>query len=157
MTTSAWRDEFRLVQGSVHPERSFAQEGYEPIVAEGFAAGSNGGRRDRSSPVRQARAQERARARAPRRTIVCDAGALVDPDIGTIEELAALQLVAARLGCRVRLHNVPPRLRELVELAGLTSVLAVADGSAFEPGRELEQREQSLGVQEEADPRDPSP
>jgi ABC-type transporter Mla MlaB component len=41
----------------------------------------------------------------------------------TIDELARLQLGARRLGCSVRLRRVDPRLRELLELAGLDEVL----------------------------------
>jgi hypothetical protein len=42
-----------------------------------------------------------------------------DPDLADVEELAKLQLSASRLGGRIVLDAVCPRLAELVELAGL--------------------------------------
>lgn len=53
---------------------------------------------------------------------VCDVSA-VDPDAGTIEALARLQLAARRTGCRVLLRNASPDLRALVAFMGLTDVL----------------------------------
>jgi ABC-type transporter Mla MlaB component len=53
----------------------------------------------------------------------CDVGG-VEPDAVVVDALARLQLAAARRGCRVRLVNASAGLRELVELLGLTEVLA---------------------------------
>jgi len=39
-------------------------------------------------------------------------------DTVSLEALALIALRARRAGCRIRLHNCPPGLRELVELAG---------------------------------------
>jgi ABC-type transporter Mla MlaB component len=87
---------------------------------------------------------------APRRTtIACDARALVDPDVGAVAMLARLQLLAGRRGCELRLRGAPPELRELIDLVGLAEVLRV------EPGREPEEREQRLGVEEERELPDP--
>jgi ABC-type transporter Mla MlaB component len=47
----------------------------------------------------------------------------VAPDAITCEALARLQLAAKRLGCRVRLRNASPELRELVCFMGLEDVL----------------------------------
>ena len=47
----------------------------------------------------------------------------VEPDAVTVDALARLQLAAQRRGCRIRLENASPELRELVELLGLTEVL----------------------------------
>jgi hypothetical protein len=89
---------------------------------------------------------------APERSclIVCDASALVDPDLGTIDVLAQLQLHARRIGFEIRLCRASRDLRELLAFAGLAEVLRV------EVGGEPEEREQSLGVEEERDLADPA-
>jgi ABC-type transporter Mla MlaB component len=48
----------------------------------------------------------------------------VEPSAVTVDALARLQLAAQRHGCRIRLENTSPELRELVDLLGLTEVLA---------------------------------
>ncbi|HEX6139471.1 MAG TPA: STAS domain-containing protein [Candidatus Limnocylindria bacterium] len=83
----------------------------------------------------------------PSRLIVCDLGAVTAPDLGTVDGLARLCLRLRRRGCRLRLCNVPPELRELLELAGLGALL-------LEPERQAEEREEPLRVQEEGDPGD---
>jgi ABC-type transporter Mla MlaB component len=70
------------------------------------------------------------------------------PDLALVESLARMQLRARRRGERVRLRNVPDDLRGLLELVGLTDVLAV------EAKREPELREQ-LRVDEVMQPGDP--
>ena len=80
---------------------------------------------------------------------VFDVGAVGDPGVGTVDALARAQLTARRIGCRITLRHAGGRLRELLELVGLRDVLPV------EPVRETEQREQSLGVEEEGDPAEP--
>jgi ABC-type transporter Mla MlaB component len=52
----------------------------------------------------------------------CDVAG-VEPDAVVVDALARLQLAAARRGCRVRLVNASGRLRDLVELMGLSDVL----------------------------------
>lgn len=47
----------------------------------------------------------------------------VEPDAGTVDALARLQLAARRRGCEVRLRNASAPLLELVELMGLSHVL----------------------------------
>ena len=47
----------------------------------------------------------------------------VEPSAVTVDALARLQLAAQRHGCRIRLENASPQLRELVDLLGLTEVL----------------------------------
>jgi hypothetical protein len=86
----------------------------------------------------------------PRRTIVCDVGALVAPDAGTIDALARLQLTLGRLGIQIRLRHASDELAELLAFAGLSDVLGV------EPGRQAEGRKQRLGVEEECELDDPS-
>jgi len=81
---------------------------------------------------------------------VCDVGALVEPDVAAVEALARLQLAARRSGCRITLYDVPPQLGGLLELMGLRDIFppGASTGQAW---RKPEQREQPLGVEEEAD------
>ena len=82
-------------------------------------------------------------------TISCDVGAIV-PDIHAIDALARLQLAARRLGMEVRLRHASSELQELVGFAGLRDVLRV------EAGRQSEQGEERLGVEEERELDDPA-
>jgi hypothetical protein len=50
-----------------------------------------------------------------------------DADLALVGALARLELRARRARAAVRLHDVSPRLRDLLRLAGLDGVLAVAD------------------------------
>jgi ABC-type transporter Mla MlaB component len=90
--------------------------------------------------------------------VQCDVGGLDEPDALTIDALARLQLTALRMGRRLGFRDACGELRDLVEFLGLGDVLPCdtpcADPSALEPGGQPEQREQALGVEEEADPRD---
>jgi hypothetical protein len=81
-------------------------------------------------------------------TIVCDVSAL-EPDAVTIDTLARLQLTARRLGRDLRLDNLTGELRELLSFVGLDEVLGV------EPGRQPEEREERLRVEEERELDDP--
>ena len=81
--------------------------------------------------------------------IVCDVGALADPDLGTVEALARLQLTVKRLGGALRLRGTSAQLEELLTLTGLEEVLL-----RLEVAGEPEEREEPFGVEEEADPRD---
>jgi hypothetical protein len=85
----------------------------------------------------------------------CQAGALVDPDLGTVDALARLQLAAGRVGRRVRLRHAGGELRELLALLGLDEVVQLEE-LPLEPEGQPEQREPALGVEEEADPGDPA-
>ena len=84
------------------------------------------------------------------REIACDVGALVGADAGTVDALARLQLTAKRSGYRLRLHNAPPELCELLHFAGLAEVLGV------EPCGQAEEREERLGLEEEGELADPA-
>lgn len=86
--------------------------------------------------------------------VACDVSALADPDLGTVDTLARLQLTVTRLGGTISLRGVTPRLHELLALTGLEEVLPSRPELSVEPGRKPEQREEPLGVEEEADPRD---
>jgi ABC-type transporter Mla MlaB component len=94
---------------------------------------------------------------------VCDVCALVEPDVAAVEALARLQLAARRAGCRIALQGVGPELGDLLDLLGLADALpcraawrAPTSGSALEARGQPEQREEPLGVEEEADPADRS-
>ena len=102
---------------------------------------------------------ERARAllhASAASAIGCDVSKL-DPDTGTVEALARLQLTARRLGRRVRFKDASPELQRLLCLLGLDEVLPCGPASGLEPRGEAEEREQARGVQEERDPGDPAP
>ncbi len=88
--------------------------------------------------------------------IICDVGAVVDPDAVTVDALARLALTARRVGGHVRLLHVSFRLRELLAFVGLGDVVGLSRELALEPGGQSEQREQSRGVEEEDDPGDPA-
>jgi anti-anti-sigma regulatory factor len=55
--------------------------------------------------------------------LVCDVGALDEPDASTVDALAQLQLAALRLGCRIELCHASPELQELLALMGLDGVV----------------------------------
>ena len=95
---------------------------------------------------------ERARLELERSgaaVLVCDVAEVTRPDARTIEALARLQLTVRRLGCEMRLRHPSPELGELLALFGLDEVLRV------EPGRQPEEREQPLGVEERVEMGDP--
>lgn len=91
------------------------------------------------------------------RTVVVDLAAFTEPDVVVVELVARLQLTAARLGGRIGLVGVGRRLLQLLTLTGLHTVVAMSSGpqtgtgspgSGVEGGRQAEQREQVLGVEE---------
>jgi len=87
-------------------------------------------------------------------TVICEVGALDDPDAVTVDALARLQLTARRLGRRVRFRGACGELLDLLVFAGLGDALPCGPASGLEPRRKPEEREQALGVEEEADPGD---
>ena len=88
-----------------------------------------------------------------REPVLCDASALVQPDLGTIEGLARLALATRRLGHGLRLCQASSELTGLMALVGLTGVVPCVE-SAVEPRRQAEHREELGGVEEEDDPAD---
>jgi ABC-type transporter Mla MlaB component len=84
-----------------------------------------------------------------RSQLVCDTSALRDADLGTVADLARLQLAARRLNLDVVLRNASDSLIELVAFVGLAEVLRV------EARRQPEEREHRLGVEEERELDDP--
>ena len=75
--------------------------------------------------------------------VVCDVRALA-PDAAAIDGLARLRLAARRLGCDLRVRRASAELHELLDFAGLAAVVL-----GVEVGREPEEREQLVGVEEE--------
>ena len=67
--------------------------------------------------------------------IVCDLGVLTRPDLQTVDALARLALLAARLHCRLELRHASAAVRELIVLAGLTEVLPCSGDSGVEARR----------------------
>jgi hypothetical protein len=88
--------------------------------------------------------------------VVCDVRAITHPDLGTIDALARLALFLRRLGREVRLGEASAELIRLVAFVGLADVLPGAPELAVEMGRQSEEREEPLGVEEEDDPGDPA-
>ena len=64
--------------------------------------------------------------------VVCDVGALNDPDAVTVETLARLQLAARHRGMQVHLSNASQRLLELLDLVGLSEALPPCGASGVE-------------------------
>ncbi|MFE6744868.1 STAS domain-containing protein [Kitasatospora purpeofusca] len=99
--------------------------------------------------------------------LICDLGALAAPDLAVVDALARLRRAAARHGVRLVLRNANGPLRELLAFSGLAAVLLAEpdeeqDGGrggllpGLQPGRQAEQREEHLGVEEVGDPGDPA-
>lgn len=88
--------------------------------------------------------------------VVCDVGALTDPDVGTVDALARLALAARRLGRQVQLAHASRELRDLLVLAGLGDVVPPDAGLPLGLSRQTEQREQPRGVQKRVEPGDPT-
>jgi ABC-type transporter Mla MlaB component len=87
--------------------------------------------------------------------VICDVAGLLEPDAGTVDALARLQLTARRLGGEIRLLGACGRLHELLHLMGLGSIVLPCDELPLEARRQPEEREPSPGIQEEGDPADP--
>ena len=111
------------------------------------------------APAKLAELCERVRvatASRPREPVVCDVSDLGGRDELTLEALTRLQLTAQRLGATIQLHNAPGELVDLLDLLGLSDVLPVTAesvGSALEPDRLAEEREQ-VRIDEEVERRD---
>ncbi len=71
--------------------------------------------------------------------------------LATVDALARLQLAALGLGGCICLREAPDELFELLALAGLREILR-AESDLGGGRRQTEQREEPLGVEEEADP-----
>ena len=83
--------------------------------------------------------------RAGRETGSIEIGGNGAPDLGAVDRIARAALEARRAGRDVRLVDVDGGLAALLELAGL----------GREVGRQPEQREELVGVEEGVEPGDP--
>ena len=72
-------------------------------------------------------------------------------DLAVVDALARFALEERRRGSVFRLADAPADLRELLVLTGLDGVLL-----GVEPGREPEEREERVGVEEEGELHDPA-
>lgn len=96
-------------------------------------------------------------ALAPAARLVCDVAAIVSPDRPSLDALARLALVARRVDTEVELVNACPSLVAIVDMAGLADVIRVRPVSGVEVGREPEQGEEGVGVEEEVELDDLAP
>jgi ABC-type transporter Mla MlaB component len=87
-------------------------------------------------------------------TVLCDVARLTDPDIGTVDALARLQLTARRLRSEIALLHASPELERLLGLVGLGDVVPCAGELGLEARGQSEYREEALRVEEERDPAD---
>ncbi len=84
-----------------------------------------------------------------RGVVVCDVSGVTRPDLVTVEALARLRLTASRFGWRLEVRGAGPDLRDLADLLGLA-------GALLQPGRQPEQREQAVDVEEVVERGDPA-
>jgi hypothetical protein len=87
--------------------------------------------------------------------VLCDVRAVVDPDVAAADALARLQLATRRLGRRMLVRNASADFTDLLVLMGLGEVLPLG-GLRLEVGRQPEEREERLGVEEERELADPA-
>lgn len=87
--------------------------------------------------------------------VVCDVGALVDPDLVAVDLLARLVLTVRQLGRALRVRRAQEKLQDLWCVTGLDLVLPLGGGLRLGPWRQTEQWEEPLSVEEERHPRDP--
>jgi len=84
---------------------------------------------------------------ADRTTLACHhLGGPGLPDLGAVDDLARLALLARRHGGRIVLSDVSPALRSLLELAGLAGLRVEVEGEAEggEEPRRLEEGQEEL-------------
>jgi hypothetical protein len=79
-----------------------------------------------------------------------DCSELPESDLAVVDALARLRLELVRQHIDLRLSNPGEGLRDLIRFAGLAEVLCV------EPGGEVPEREEALGVKEEGQLGDPT-
>jgi hypothetical protein len=88
--------------------------------------------------------------------VVCNVGALHDPDIAEVGALARLQLATQRLGREIRFFGACSELQDLLTLMGLGDVLPLCGGLPVQTRGKAKEREQTRGIEEERDPADPT-
>ena len=87
--------------------------------------------------------------------VMCDVGAVVDPDVLVIEALARLQLTARRAGGSIGVRHASGSLRDLLALVGLCDVVALCDDSQLGSHGQVEDGEQAR-VEEGVESGDPA-
>ena len=88
--------------------------------------------------------------------ILCDVGAVVDPDVAAVEALARLRVATRRLGRRMHVRNASPDFEALLSFMGLGDVLPVLVDLRLEVVRQTEERKERLGIEEERELADPT-
>ena len=79
----------------------------------------------------------------------CDVSHVRRADLATVNTLARAVLNARRQGTLIRFVNAAPALQELIAFVGLDDALV------GRPGRQAEEREERVGVEERVEPDDP--
>lgn len=70
--------------------------------------------------------------------VVCDVGALIDPDVAALDAICRLRLAARRAGCGLQLRNASSELQALLDLTGLRDVVPPTPRSGLEAQRQPE-------------------
>jgi hypothetical protein len=82
--------------------------------------------------------------------VTCHLGSVAAPDLGTVDALCRLRMSVAHMGYVLRLIEATPQLEELLTWCGLD------ESSLVQGEREAEEREETIGVEEEVEPGDPT-
>jgi hypothetical protein len=85
--------------------------------------------------------------------VVCHVDPVANPDVGTVDALARMQLAARRRGWELWVEGATERMRELLALTGLEDVVR-CEGSDLETLGKPEGRKEARGVEEEGDAAD---
>jgi hypothetical protein len=85
-----------------------------------------------------------------RPVVTCHVGAVVAPNLGTVDALCRLRMAVAHMGYVLRLIEATPQFEELLTWCGLD------EDSLVQGERKAEEWEEPLGVEEEAEPGDPT-
>jgi ABC-type transporter Mla MlaB component len=89
--------------------------------------------------------------------VICDVGKLLVVDVVAVDLLARLQLTARRGRRQFRVRRASAALVDLLTLLGLSEVVLLERERGLPSEGQPEEGEQARGVEEEADPGDPSP
>ena len=85
-----------------------------------------------------------------RPVVTCHMGAVLAPDLGTVDALCRLRMSVAHMGYVLRLIEATPQLEELLTWCGLN------EGSLVQGERKAEEREETFGVEKEVEAGDPT-
>jgi hypothetical protein len=87
--------------------------------------------------------------------VLCDVGALEEPDLAAVDLLARLVVTVRQLGRALQFRRVTQRLADLWCLTGLDLVLPLEGPLGVGVWWEPEEWEEPFGVEEHRHPRDP--